>query len=273
MAKKKIDLNLARQVTSIAHFDDSYKDEMKGVVVKKISIDFLKENPYQPRISMNDIQLQNLANSIKEEGLLQPITVSQKNDQEYIIIYGHRRVAASKLIDLKLIDAIVLKEVDHDQLAILPLIENLQREDMDPIETALSMKKIIDEKIVLNQETLAKKLGFSKSWISRTMSLIKLPEEVLKQVKQDGYRDIIVLSSLNKLKSGHLEVFKKVVTLDRGSALKYIKMFSEKAPMAYVDNRLKITKNIININTKGLSTTKKDQVRELIEKIKSILND
>jgi ParB family chromosome partitioning protein len=271
MAKKKIDFNLAKVVTSTAHFNDTYQDDMKGRVIKKINLDFLQQNPYQPRIYMDKESLQTLADSIQEEGLLQPITVKKENDQSYIIIYGHRRVAASKILDKSSIDAIVLEEVDHEQLSILPLIENLQREGMSPIETALSMKKILDDKIVMNQVELAKKIGYSKSWLSRIISILKLPDEIIIQIREEGYNDIYVLSALNKLADNHIEVFKKIVNLDRNAALKYISTASQKKPMAYVENRIKKSKNNISINVKGLSSTKKDQVNKLIEELSIIL--
>ena len=271
MAKKKIDFNLAKVVTSTAHFNDTYQDDMKGKVIKKINLDFLKQNPYQPRIYMEKDSLQTLADSIKAEGLLQPITVKKENDQLYIIIYGHRRVAASKILEIASIDAIVLEEVDHEQLSILPLIENLQREGMSPIETALSMKKILDDKIVMNQVELAKKIGYSKSWLSRIMSILKLPNEIITQIREEGYNDIYVLSALNKLNNNHIEIFKKIVNLDRKAALKYISAASQKKPMEYVENRIKKSKNNISINVKGLSSTKKDQVNKLIEELSIIL--
>ncbi|MDD2358313.1 MAG: ParB/RepB/Spo0J family partition protein [Thiovulaceae bacterium] len=272
MAKKKLDLNLAKLVSSSAHFNENNTDEFKGNVISKINIDFLQENPYQPRLEINSESLTELADSIEKNGLLQPITVVKINDQEYTIIYGHRRTAALKKLNKKYIDAIILDEVAHEQLSLLPLIENLQREDMNPIETAIAIKKILDEKIVNSQVDLAHKLGYSTSWLSRVLSILKLPEEIIKQIKIDGYNDIHVLSALNKIQSDHFDVYKKITNLTRTAAIHYIKNLQDNTKMAYIDNRVKQTKNSININTKGLSLTKRDEVNKILNKLKSILD-
>jgi ParB family chromosome partitioning protein len=228
MAKRKIDLNIAKVVTNGAHFNENSSEQSKGQVVSKISIDLLKENPYQPRMMITSDSLKDLSESIKVNGLLQPITVSKTGDELYTIIYGHRRTAAFKMLDKQYIDAIVLDNVAHEQLSILPLIENLQREDMNAIETALAMQKILDDKILNNQQELANKLGYSKSWLSRVMSVLKLPSDLVELVRADGYNDIHVLSALNKLQENHLEVYKSIINLDRTTAIKYIKSLSEK---------------------------------------------
>lgn len=132
-------------------------------------------NPDQPRKSFDETQLSELSDSIKQNGVLQPILVRKKGDK-YEIVAGERRYQASKLADLKEIPAIV-REIDDAEVFQLALIENLQRSDLTPIEEARGYRQLLDTK-GLTQEGLAKILSKSRSAIANTLRLMDLPQEV-----------------------------------------------------------------------------------------------
>ena len=139
-------------------------------------------NPDQPRKSFDETQLSELSDSIKQNGVLQPILVRKKGDK-YEIVAGERRYQASKLAGLKEIPAIV-REIDDAEVFQLALIENLQRSDLTPIEEARGYRQLLDTK-GLTQEGLAKILSKSRSAIANTLRLIDLPQEV-QDMMEDG---------------------------------------------------------------------------------------
>jgi ParB family chromosome partitioning protein len=273
MAKrKKIDYNLAKEVTEGAFLNEQEIVEQERQFIEEIAVDHIKANPYQPRLNIDGETLDELASSIKQNGLMQPITVVKQDDGTYTVLYGHRRVAAHVKLGLSTIKAIVLPEVVHAQLALLPIIENLQRDDMNAIETAMSMKRILDEHIVKTQNALAEHLGLSKSWTSKILSLMKLPSDLIVEIRNENYNDITVLSALNKLEKDHTHVFEVIKNLDRKAALHYIKERIS-AKNIVVEERVNVQKNKIMINTKGLSATKKNEVEQLMEQVRKLLGE
>lgn len=140
-----------------------------------LSIASIVTNPDQPRKSFDETQLSELSDSIKQNGVLQPILVRKKGDK-YEIVAGERRYQASKLAGLKEIPAIV-REIDDAEVFQLALIENLQRSDLTPIEEARGYRQLLDTK-GLTQEGLAKILSKSRSAIANTLRLMDLPQEV-----------------------------------------------------------------------------------------------
>ena len=134
----------------------------------------------QPRKYFNKESLEELANSIKENGLLQPILVREYGEGRYQIIAGERRFRASKLAGLTEIPAIILDKSDR-AVAEIALIENIQREDLTPVEEAMAYKSLRDE-YNLTQEELSDKIGKSRSTIANTLRLLDLPEEILTMV-------------------------------------------------------------------------------------------
>lgn len=148
----------------------------------ELSLDKIDPNPQQPRRSFEEGQLSELAESIRANGVLQPIIVQPKRDR-YIIIVGERRVRAARLAGQKKIPALIRKYDDNDLLK-LALIENIQREDLTPIEQALAFKEFMRQ-FDITQEELAKQLGKDRSVIANTMRLLKLPS-ALQQKIQSG---------------------------------------------------------------------------------------
>ena len=159
-----------------------------------INIEELRANPYQPRKIFNDEALNDLAESIKEHGVFQPIIV-KKSIKGYEIIAGERRVRASRLAGLKKIPAII-RNLNDEQMMEIALLENLQRENLSAIEEAIAYKSMI-EKLSLTQEELSKKVGKSRSHITNILGLLRLPKEVQQMVAN------------NQLSMGHARVLSK----------------------------------------------------------------
>ena len=148
--------------------------DKSGVRVEKIPMDKIKARPGQPRKNFDEKSLQDLADSIKEYGLLNPITLSKHGDY-YEILAGERRYRANLLNGSKTIDAIV-KEYEEKDIEVLSLIENVQREDLSAIEEANAYKKL-QQVYKLTQDEIAQKMGKSRSYIANTIRLLKLSDE------------------------------------------------------------------------------------------------
>lgn len=175
-----------------------------------LSISEIVRNPNQPRKTFDKDKLAELADSIRQNGVLQPILVRRKG-QKYEIVAGERRYQASKLAGLKEIPAVV-REIDDDKVFQLALIENLQRSDLSPIEEAKGYKQLLTSRS-LTQEELAKILSKSRSAIANTLRLMDLPVEVQHMMEQGlltaGHaRAILAVPS----EEGRIKLAKKVVT-------------------------------------------------------------
>lgn len=156
-----------------------------GMSVEKISVEKIVPNRFQPRRVFDEEKLQELAASIKEHGLTQPIVVVYDTSlDKYEIVVGERRFRATKLAGLTEIDAIVHKHLDDQQMCALALIENIQREDLNPIETALGYRNLMN-KFFIKQVDLASYCGKSKAAISNTLRLLELEPEI-QQALQTG---------------------------------------------------------------------------------------
>lgn len=140
-----------------------------------VSINLIKSNSDQPRKSFDNDKIIELSESIKNHGVVQPI-ILRKQGEDYIIVAGERRWRAAKLAGLKEVPAIIMELTDKDVLEI-SLIENIQRQDLNPIEEALAYKKLLDE-FKLTQDGLAKRLGKSRTALANTMRLLNLCESV-----------------------------------------------------------------------------------------------
>lgn len=156
-------------------------DNHNPAVATFIPIEQIEPNPYQPRVTFDSEALDELASSIKSIGLIQPITVRQIAPNKYQIISGERRYRASKIAGLKSVP-IYLHKVDDKNMLEMAIVENIQREDLDAIETALSFQRLIDE-CNLTQEEMAFRVGKKRSSITNYLRLLKLPAEVQKLVK------------------------------------------------------------------------------------------
>ncbi len=155
--------------------------ENKNGKLLELDIDAVKANENQPRKHFEPEKLAELAESIRENGVIQPIIVQDMKNGTFRIIAGERRWRASQMVGLKTIPA-VISEYQPDDITVVSLIENLQREDLDPIEEALAYQQMIEE-YDLTQEQLAKRLGKSRSQIANTCRLLNLPEPVREKLQ------------------------------------------------------------------------------------------
>lgn len=182
MSTKKV---LGRGLSAIIEdVEEAYKQDVAQAkdLVREIDIERITPNPFQPRVHFNETALRELSESIKRHGLLQPIIVVAKDDA-YMLLAGERRLRASKLAGLTKIKAIVA-DIESKNLRELALIENIQREDLNPIELAVAYKELIEE-YKITQEGLSEIIHKSRTQITNTMRLLSL-SEATKHYLSDG---------------------------------------------------------------------------------------
>ncbi len=167
----------------ISSASDKDADKIIGSIID-INIENIVTNPYQPRTHFDEESLTELAQSIKELGIIQPITVVKKEGNNFQLISGERRFRASKLAGLTAIPAYVRIANDQEMLE-MALVENIQRKDLDPIEVALSYQLLIDE-IKLTQEELSKRVGKKRSTVTNYLRLLKL-NPIIQTGMRDGF--------------------------------------------------------------------------------------
>lgn len=154
----------------------------KGADIQKIEIEKIRPNKKQPRKVFDDASIAELANSIKEKGLLQPIIVSRVGDGTYNLIAGERRWRACKIAGLKKIPAII-KDISSKEAVEIALIENIQREDLNPLEIAFAFDTLLKE-FNLTQEELSSRVSKDRATIANYIRLLKLPEEIKAMINQ-----------------------------------------------------------------------------------------
>ena len=152
--------------------------------VAEIDIDLIETNPFQPRTEFDETALRELAQSIKEQGVIQPVTVRKLGYNKYQLISGERRLRASKMAGLHKIPAFI-RVANDEQMLELALIENIHRENLNAIEVAISYQRLIDE-CNLTQEEVSEKVGKSRSAVANFLRLLKLPPEVQLAIR-DGH--------------------------------------------------------------------------------------
>ncbi|WP_248722274.1 ParB/RepB/Spo0J family partition protein [Seonamhaeicola sp. ML3] len=160
---------------------DAYK--VIGNIIE-LDLDLIEVNPFQPRSNFSEESLQELATSIKQLGIIQPITVRKLDFNKYQLVSGERRFRASKLVGLETVPAYVRIANDQESLE-MALVENIQRQDLDPIEIALSYQRLIDE-INLTQEQLSERVGKKRSTITNYLRLLKL-DPIVQTGMRDGF--------------------------------------------------------------------------------------
>jgi ParB family chromosome partitioning protein len=247
--------------------------EVEKVQALEVTLKDLIANPYQPRMDMNVQALNELISSIEQNGLLQPIVITNKNDYgKYTIVAGHRRVEAHKIMGKHSIKATIIEDVAEKELAILSLTENLLRENLHPLENAIAVKSILDSGLVESQNKLAEYIGLSKGYISKLINALKLPESILQKVKSDNYVDIDILALLNKLPDEAVitEAYGLIKKLSRSEAEKLIKSRYLNQPVKSqgpIEIKSTSSKINININTKKLTPAKLKVINEKIEQL------
>ena len=233
----------------------------------KLSIEQVSPNPYQPRTNFNKSELIELSESIKQYGIIQPLTVRKIADNKYQLISGERRYKASKMAGLRTLP-VYIKQAEDNEMLELALIENIQREDLDPIEIGISYKTLIEE-LKITQEKLSEKIGKKRSTISNYIRLLQLHPII-----QAGLRDFILtighakplLSLINQDKQ--LEIYNIIVT-NSLSVRETEEIVKENKEPLYLSNKKKTNKlssNLLSIQ---------ENLAELFEanvKIKSLKN-
>ena len=167
----------------IQSVEDKNADKVVGNIIE-LEIEAIEINPFQPRSNFNEDSLRELATSIKELGVIQPITVRKLDFNKYQLISGERRLRASTLVGLTTVPAYIRIANDNESL-IMALVENIQRHDLDPIEIALSYQRLIDE-IQLTQEQMSERVGKKRSTIANYLRLLKL-DPIIQTGIRDGF--------------------------------------------------------------------------------------
>lgn len=194
-------------ITSVS---DKNADKVVGNIVE-LAVDTIEVNPFQPRTNFNEETLRELASSIKELGIIQPITVRKLGFEKYQLVSGERRFRASKLIGLETIPSYVRIANDQESLE-MALVENIQRSDLDPIEIALSYQRLIDE-ISLTQEQMSQRVGKKRSTIANYLRLLKL-DPIIQTGMRDGFlsmghgRTLVNIENTND----QLEIYEMILT-------------------------------------------------------------
>ncbi len=183
------------EVLDFNTFEDNIMESASDADIIQIPVGEIRPNPYQPRKNFNQEALDELATSIRNYGVFQPIIV-KKSIKGYDLVAGERRLRASKLAGLETIPAIV-KDFSDEEMREIALLENIQRENLTSIELAWAYKGII-ESLHIRQEDLAAKIGKSRSHVTNTLGLLRLPDDV-----QDMVRD-------NQISMGHARVLSKL---------------------------------------------------------------
>ena len=224
--------------------------------VKEVDLDLIMPNPNQPRKNFDPEALDDLAASIKVHGVIQPIVLNKSSDGKYLIIAGERRFRASKIAGLKTIPAIVKNYTDK-QIKEISIIENLQREDLNPIEAARAIKQLMEE-YKLTQETVSERIGKSRSNIANTLRLLNLYPDVIKMV-EDG-----------RLSAGHARTL--VVVEDTTAQLKLANQcVKEKWNVRDLEKAVKKATNPEIIKKKPIQEQSLE-LKELVQEMQRVLS-
>jgi len=183
--------------------------------IREIDINLIETNPHQPRFHFDEEKLKELSDSIKEHGIIQPITVS-KNDNHYEIIAGERRFKAAKMAGFKTVP-VIIKDVTEQQKLEMAVIENIQRHDLNPIEEARACLKLIDD-FDMSQEEVSSKVGKSRSAVANKLRLLSLPVEIQKSLIEEKITEghakaILALSNPEKQKALFEMILKNNLTV------------------------------------------------------------
>ncbi|HCX2333605.1 TPA: ParB/RepB/Spo0J family partition protein [Staphylococcus aureus] len=241
-------------MSELSKSEDQRITKTKDEQIKQIDISDIKPNPYQPRKTFDENHLNDLADSIKQYGILQPI-VLRKTVQGYYIVVGERRFRASKIAGLKYVSAIIKDLTDEDMME-LAVIENLQREDLNAIEEAESYQRLMTD-LKITQQEVAKRLSKSRPYVANMLRLLHLPKKIADMVK-DG-----------RLTSAHGRTL--LAIKDEQQMLRLAKrVVKEKWSVRYLENHVNELKNVSSKSeTDKVDITKpkfiKQQERQLRE--------
>jgi len=225
-------------------------------ILVKIKIDKIKPNPYQPRIEFSQEALEQLKKSIVENGLIQPITVRRAPNEFYELISGERRFRACKEIGFSKIPAYIIKAETKEVMLELSLIENIQREKLNPIEVANAYKRLSEE-CNLSQDEISKKVGKDRTTIANSIRLLKLPIEIqsalIKNVISASHARALINLPSSKLQ---LKVFQKII--NEGLNVRDIEKITQKYSTAKT-----LAQKVKNIQTDNVMRDYESKLRSL----------
>ena len=229
-----------------------------------ISITDIQKNPYQPRKEFDGEKLHELAQSIKENGIIQPIIVRQSPVIGYEILAGERRYRASLLAGLKSIPAVV-KQLSDQEMVIQSIIENLQRENLNPIEEARAYESLVEKGFT--HAEIADKMGKSRPYISNSIRLLSLPEQILSEV-ENGKLSQAHARSLVGLNKEHQEYFFHLILKEEISVRKLESLLSEKKKKQrntdyFIQNEENQLKKLLGLDVE-IKLSKKDHGKIII---------
>ena len=174
---------IPRDERPAVQISNAREDDGRSIdIVVMLDVDKVERNPYQPRAEFDSASLEDLKNSILEKGVIQPITV-RRTEHGYQLISGERRVRAARAAGLRQVPAYIIRVKDDEEMLELALIENLQREDLNPLEVATPYRRLIDE-CGLTQDLVSKKVGKDRSTVTNFLRLLKLPDPIQLAVRK-----------------------------------------------------------------------------------------
>ena len=208
--RKALGRGLEALITTRA--EEKYLPDSTTASVKGVDVDLIELNPYQPRARIDPVKFEELVASVKEKGIIQPIILNRLDGDRYVLIAGERRLKAFRAAGKRMIPAITM-DVSEGEMLELAVIENIQREDLSPIEEARAYR-MLQEKFSLTQEEVSRKMGKDRSTIANALRLLNLPDEIQEMVQDrrlsSGHaRAILPLESLRAQVSFAREVVKK----------------------------------------------------------------
>ena len=246
------------------------EEQIKTENALSIEIGKIEANPHQPRKSLDENRLQELAESIKEHGILQPLVVTRVGDEKYQVIVGERRLEAAKIAGLSKVPVIMRDSSEQEKLEIA-LVENLQRDNLNPVEKAYAFKKLVDE-FNLIQKDIGKKIGKSREAVANTLRLLDLPAEIQRAILEnkitEGHgRAILTLPDIEKQLLLFKEIIKDKLSVRQAEALarkvdaglsKKVKMRRKKNPhLVELEDKLS---NILGTRVKLTQKGKKGKI-------------
>jgi ParB family chromosome partitioning protein len=282
MAKRKLNAAMILAAGEDAHLQTkekvSHAKSIGGESFVELGVDEILNNPMQPRMQVDEEELKELARSIKLHGLIQPIAVIKANDK-YILKAGQRRWLAHKELGLKKIKAIVQEETVLPQkesdkaLFEIAVMENTQRDNLNPLELALALRQAMDKKLYKNMEELANALGKSKSYISKVLRVLSLEEEIIKDLaKNKSTNDIESLYEIQKIKDKKEQIKTYNEFIEKKIDRKYLRLKNKKKVSHAKPEMFKIEKRSkrIKIHFDATKLTD-DEIEEINKQIENIL--
>ena len=242
-----------------ALFEDKKEVNIKDTLLTSLPIEFIKPNPLQPRKSFSKEALNELAASIKDRGVLQPIIVrpAKNKDNEWEIIAGERRWKAAQLAGFHEVP-VSIKDIKDEDVAIIALIENIQRENLSPIEEALGYKRLMN-KFSITQEELGSKMRRSRAYITNFIRLLSLPEEVQKLLAEK----LISVGQVRPIIGNKNSIeLANIIVKDKLSARQVEQLVKAK------EGRTKTIRNIVDVNIRKLE----QELEEMIG-LKTVIRD